>query len=277
MSRIGVVSAHDLMVLWIHRISSDGLRRLAWVAEVLLLVVVLAAEHGAGAAEGPKPPCNTASLPAYALPNETPTVQIWRATELTELGWIPPSCLRWDGSTDLVVAVAGSFRSTANADELLGRLGAISDYPSIQYWSISSRAWRPIAERAWAVDEPRRRRPRADFTAADLSESLPLYYAEEDSRTGTVIYRMQSISRTPNRAVLAIENASPIRFYFLPLFDPGALQTVLFLERLSPVTWGFYEITRTGAGASIFAGGHEESYVNRALAIFRYLATPATP
>jgi hypothetical protein len=251
--------------------------RWARVVAVLLFVVVLAAERVAGAADGPMPPCDAASLPAYALPNETPTVQIWHAAELKDLGWVPPPCLRWDGPTDLVVAVAGSFRSTASAGELLGRLGAISAYPLIQYWSASSKAWRPIADRAWAVDDPRRRRPRADFTAADLSASSPLYYAEEDSRTGTVIYRMQSMSSTPNRAVLAIENTSSIRFYFLRLFDPGALQTVLFLERLSPVTWGLYEVTRTGTGASIFAGGHEESYVNRAVAVFWYLAKHADP
>ena len=263
-------------MLRIDRASSDGLRRWARAAAVVLLVVVLA-EDAAGAAEGPRPPCDAASLPAYALPNMTPTVQIWHTAELRDLGWVPPPCLRWDGPTDLVVAVAGSFRSTANADELLGRLGAISAYPSIRYWSASSKAWRPIAERAWAVDDPRRGRPRADFTAADLSASSPLYYAEEDSRTGTVIYRMQSMSSTPNRAVLAIENASSIRFYFLRLFDPGALQTVFFLERLSPVTWGLYEVTRTGTGASIFAGGHEESYVNRAVAVFWYLARQAAP
>jgi hypothetical protein len=175
------------------------------------------------------------------------------------------------------VALAGSFRSAASTADLLGRLGAISDYPSIPYWSTSSGGWRPLAERAWAIDDLNQARPRSDFTAADLSTGLPLYYAEQDRRTGTVVYRMQALNVTPHRAVLMVENASPIRLHFLTLFDPGALQTFLFLERLSPDSWGLYELTRTGSGTSLFAGGHEESYANRATAIYNYLATWHAP
>jgi hypothetical protein len=41
-------------------------------------------------------------------------------------------------------------------------------------------------------------------------ESPDFVVPDRVAGTGTVIYRMQSMSVTPNRAVLAVENASPI-------------------------------------------------------------------
>ena len=244
---------------------------------MVLLLFFVAAVRVSAAVDGPQPPCGAAPIPAYPPPDQAPTIRVWHAHDLNETGWTPPACLGSRRPSGLVVALAGSFRSAASIPDLLGRLGAISEYPSIPYWSTSSGRWRPLAERAWAVDDLSHRRPRSELTAADLFTGLPLYYAEEDRRTGTVVYRMQTLSVAPYRVVLAVENVSPIRLYLLTLFDPGALQTVLFLQRLSPDTWGLYELTRTGPGTSLFAGGHEASYANRAAAIFNYLAMRHAP
>jgi hypothetical protein len=73
------------------------------------------------------------------------------------------------------------------------------------------------------------------------------------------------------RVVIAMENVTRVRLFFVPLFEPGALQSVEFVERLSPGVWGLYLLTRTAPGASARALGHEASYVNRAAAMYRHL------
>jgi hypothetical protein len=74
------------------------------------------------------------------------------------------------------------------------------------------------------------------------------------------------------RAVIAIENLTPVRYLLVTLFEPGALQSVEFVELVSPGAWGIYLLTRTGEGVSALVGGHEASYVSRAVAIYRHLA-----
>jgi hypothetical protein len=83
---------------------------------------------------------------------------------------------------------------------------------------------------------------------------------------------MTVLERSSARTVVATENLSAVRFLFLTLFAPGAIQSVTCVERISPGVWGAYILVRTGAGASALASGHDASYVNRAVAIYRHLA-----
>jgi hypothetical protein len=57
-------------------------------------------------------------------------------------------------------------------------------------------------------------------------------------------------------------------------FEPGALQTVTFVERLGADQWNTYQVTRVGAGASAFVLGYKGSFLNRLEAVRRYLAGP---
>jgi Family of unknown function (DUF6675) len=234
---------------------------------------ILLVHTGTSTESGPRAPCGQPPIPPYASSNAQPASVAWTEDQLRRLDWRPEECLSWAGTTHQVVALSGSFRSTATLAQLLERVAAVSQYPAIRYWSGSSDAWRPITEKAWTVTGARSREPRPDYSAADLSSGVPVYYAEQDSRTGTVIYRMRVTSLSADRATISIQNASPIDFFFfIRLFDPGALQTALFLDRLRPGVWGVYEITRTTRGASMFAEGHLGSYVNRETALFWYLA-----
>ncbi|MGZ5234020.1 MAG: hypothetical protein ACXWMY_19620 [Vulcanimicrobiaceae bacterium] len=73
-------------------------------------------------------------------------------------------------------------------------------------------------------------------------------------------------------AIFATENASPVRALVITLFEPGVLQTVEFFERRGADVWEYYLLTRVDQRASIFADGHEASYINRAVARYRQLA-----
>ena len=68
------------------------------------------------------------------------------------------------------------------------------------------------------------------------------------------------------------ENVSAVRYLLLPLASPGDLQALYFLERQTSNEWGYYSLARTSASTSLLIGGHEASDINRAVALFRYIA-----
>lgn len=223
------------------------------------------------AAATPQPSCAQPSDLSYSDPGASPSIRVRRKEELGQAHWTPPDCLSWRGPTRFAVELAGGFRFDGSIEDILRNLGAVSRYSAIRYWSASAGAWRPLAEQVWALSGPDPASRRADFTAAEVLSGTDLYYAQKEDRTGTVVYRMRTIASSRQDAVVSIENVSTIRFHILPLFEPGALQTAFFLDRRAPGIWNLYELTRTGEGATLLAGGHEASYLNRSVALFRYL------
>jgi hypothetical protein len=222
----------------------------------------------------PQPPCTTPAIPAYSSPDAAPAVAIWHGSELDQGKWRPPSCTGWppNSTSKLVVAVAGSFRFNGSTAQLVERAGAISTFRTIRYWSTTDKTWRPLANDASALTGPDRANRRTDFAASELVKNARLYYWEDDSRSGEIVYRLNILESTPDRAVIATENITPVRKFFVTLFKPGTLQSTLFIQRLSAGLYGVYILSRTDDGTSVLAEGHDESYVNRAVALYRHLA-----
>lgn len=247
----------------------SNLRPVFAVLFILTIPALVTANTG-----GPQPPCSSAATSPYSPPGVPPEVKLWHADDLTRAGWTPPDCLGWASASQsrLIVATAGSFRFDGTADKLVARIGAISTLRGVRYWSVTDRMWRPLVLDAWALSRPDPLSRRPDFPAAEMTVGSELYYCEDDSRSGKIVHRMTVRERSPTRAVIAIENLSPVRFLFVTLFEPGTLQSVEIVELVSPGVWGFYLLTRTGEGVGAFAGGHEASYVNRAVSIYRHLA-----
>jgi hypothetical protein len=222
----------------------------------------------------PQPPCGTTATPAYPGPSTAPNITIWHQADLENNHWQPPSCTGWPPSSrsKLVIALAGSFRLEGPIDLVLARIGVISALRNMQYWSTTDKKWRPLAFDASALTGPNKNSRRPDFSDVDLIKNADLYYWEDDSRSGEIVYRLRVYEKTPERAVIATENITPVRKLFLTVFKPGSLQSTIFIQRVSPGIYGVYILSRTGECASIFAAGHDDSYVNRAAALFRYLA-----
>src|SRR5256885_9724810 len=76
---------------------------------------------------GPTPPCQAQVWPAYAALGAPSAIETWRAADLDKLGWAPPPCTGWSSTSrsKSVVAVAGRFRFSVDADALLARAGAL--------------------------------------------------------------------------------------------------------------------------------------------------------
>ena len=83
---------------------------------------------------------------------------------------------------------------------------------------------------------------------------------------------MRILSVSQNRLVFETENITTMRYLLVPLFHPGDVQAVYFLERDRPGAWRYYSMVRTGKNASSLTAGHEASSINRAVAFYRYMA-----
>jgi hypothetical protein len=225
-------------------------------------------------AAGPQPPCAMSAAFEYPSPDSTPAVGIWHEKDLEQANWHPPSCTGWpaDSRSRLIVTLTGSFRFNGSMNELLARVGTISALRRIQYWSTTDKKWGPLSNDAFALTGPDPKSRRRDFSAAELGKGAELYYWEDNVRTGPAVNRLRVLENTPERVVITSDNVTAVRRFFFTLFKPGALQSVLIVQRIAPGIFGVFILSRSGMGASALTSGHDDSYVNRATALYRWLA-----
>ena len=171
----------------------------------------------------------------------------------------------------MVVTVA-RFRNSSGLDGVRHRLAAISELKGTRYWSTTHKQWQTLIDDAYATTGPPAYQRRKDFSNDEIAEGESVYFRQTDNLSGTATYRLRILSASSDRVVFNIENTTTMRYFLIPLFHPGAMQSVHFIERESQEIWRYYSITRTGKDANSLTAGHEASSVNRAVAFFRYLA-----
>lgn len=215
----------------------------------------------------PQPPCGQGGPePVFAAPGGPPAARTWSESELAR--WSPPACLGWTGRTRMAGAVAGEFAFAGSLDALLDRVGDFSRYRSISYWSTTRGRWEALVGDAGLVGGPNGAR---DLHGRDFQRGARFDYFEE-SRAGRTTHTLAVLERSADRIVVAMENKTALRLGPLSIFDPGALQTVLFLDRRDGGRWAFYEVVRAGEGASSLALNSPGSYLNRMMAFFAFLS-----
>jgi hypothetical protein len=221
---------------------------------------------------GPQPPCGGESFPSYPDLDQPPVVKVWDRADLGR-DWAPPACTGWStaGFSTLIATVA-RFRDTSGVEGLLRQVGAISRLSGMRYWSTTHKRWQALIVDASALAGPANDHRREDFSLYEISEGGTLYFQQNDNLTGKATYRMRVGSVAPERLVFEIENVSTIRYFLVPLFRPGEMQSVYFLEQESPGVWRYFNIARTGKNANTLVAGHDASSINRAVAFFRYWA-----
>ena len=141
-----------------------------------------------------------------------------------------------------------------------------------RYWSTTHKQWQTLIVDAYASTGPPADQRRKDFSPDEIAEGKYLYFQQADNLSGKATYRMRILSASPDRLVFDSENITTMHYLLIPLFHPGDIQSIYFLERESQGIWRHYSIARTGKQASLLTSGHEASLVNRAVATFRYLA-----
>lgn len=201
-----------------------------------------------------------------------PTIEVWLDQHTLE-SWHAPACLDWqDKPATALIAVSGLFRHDGTLEDLLTRLGAVSQYTSISYWSWSRQRWAHLFEKAAALSAPVRTAERSDFKADEFREGDQLYTLQnETGSVGEVIQRVSIIDRTKDGIEIGITNLSAARVAFLTLLDPGGSEVRLWIEREADDGWTYYSLTRLSRSAMLARPALERSYTNRAEAMFRYL------
>lgn len=205
--------------------------------------------------------------PAYGAVGAPPTVAFWRDIELKG----DAACLgAARGRMQLVVALAGRFRSEESLTDMAARIGAVSATTGLRYWSSTEKRWRELISRSFALRTRDPKSARADFTAAEVLSGRTLYIAQNDTRsTGINVYSFRAWRVGKRRLVVEIVNLAPIRLFVLTMFERRALRTVHVLTREDDTVWAYYGVTAVVRGAG---GGREASFINRAGAFYRLLA-----
>jgi hypothetical protein len=250
--------------------------RLSVVVPCILFVAIFCGELSSHAGPGPQPPCGFETFPPYPDLKTSPVVRVWVSAELGR-DWIPPACTGWtySGFTTMVVTVA-RFSHISGVEGLLRRIGAISERTGIRYWSSTRKRWQTLVIDAYALSEAVGDSRRKDFSLAEMVEGASLYFQQADNLSGKAIYRMRILSVSPDRLVFDTENISTMRYFFIPLFLPGDIKSIYFFERESKDIWRYYGIVRTSKIAGLLNAGNEASYINRAVAFYRYLTGVST-
>jgi len=243
------------------------------VTAALAAVLVLA---GPAAALVPQAglPDIACTAPRDAVPGGAPATRVWTGTEDGAESWTPPACTGWTTpGYRVVVEISGAFRYAGTVEGLLTRVGAISRLPEMKYWSVTDGGWEQLVTAATALSSPDPDDVRGDFTAADLTPGATVHFAQEDNRSsGQVVYRLRIVEATAERLVLASENVTDVRYLLLTIADPGALQAFHVMEKTGEGVWSYRLVSRTGLGASSLVTGRAESLLNRAEALFDFMA-----
>jgi hypothetical protein len=221
---------------------------------------------------GPQPPCGVDASPPFPDVDAPAFTRFWERSELSR-DWSPPPCTGWTtrGFSTLLVTVA-RFRNSSDVEGVRRRLGAISELKGTRYWSTTHKQWQALIDDAYATNGPPAYQHRKDFSPNEIMGGVSLYFRQADNLSGTATYRLRILSASADRLVFSIENITTMRYFLVPLFHPGEMQSVHFIERESPDIWRYYGIARTSKDASSLTAGHEASSINRAVAFFRYIA-----
>ena len=220
---------------------------------------------------GPEPPCGRAPIPPYPSVNESAVVESW-SKPIFGGNWKPPDCTGWSetGFTTLV-SIAARFASTSDASAMLRHVGAISELPGLSYWSTTHKRWQTLILEAYAVTDPQSGTRRKDFTPDELEAGKAVYFEQVDNLSGKAIYRLHIDECSGDRIVFDIENVSTMHYHFIPIFHPGEMQSIYFLDRGSDSSWRYYSLMRTGKSVNRLIAGNQSSAINRAVALYRQI------
>jgi hypothetical protein len=210
--------------------------------------------------------------PAYPTVADSPAVKFWTAAELGE-HWRPPECTGWTGEGfSTLVTTTARFYHASGMEDLLRQSGAISSLAGMRYWSTTHKSWQTLIPDAYAVTNAQGNQRREDFKPEELKPGSVLYFQQADNLSGKAIYRLHIREATPDRLVFDVANVTLMKYLILPLFHPGEMQSIYYLERESEEIWRYFGMARTGKNASSLTTGHDASWINRSVAFYRHIA-----
>jgi hypothetical protein len=248
------------------------------VTRILLLALLAILSTAPAWAQSPlqgfamRPPCAGPPQPAYAPAGGQPVIATWNEDDFNKAAWQLSPCLHWtEGRTRMATALAGVFHAPS-LDELLARYGALSQYKSIHFWSTMHQTWEPFVTQAAFTDGPAVTYTYPDLKPADFVTGKEFFYYEIDARTGRTVHHLTVRQRTADRIEMSTENLTPIKYSMFTIFEAHALRSATFIERRGSNEWGYYQTIGVGEGSDFIAVRSASPYINRLMALYRYMA-----
>ncbi|MGH8611324.1 MAG: DUF6675 family protein [Gammaproteobacteria bacterium] len=259
-----MISKHE--AVW-PRLASIDIRASRFVRSLIAAFAFMIVGSQSQAEPPPICPSHGAEpYPSYGDLGKPPNTATWRDVSLA----LGADCKGlFQEPMALVVALAGRFEHNGSAEDIAERMGAISLTQGLIYWSTTEQGWRELVTEAYALEEPDVDKRRSDFTADEILSGRTLHFAQDDTRsTGSNIYSITARSVDRDHLSFEIINLTPIRLWFLTLFEPRALRSIHFIERQDHGVWGYYGISMVTNGV---VDEHENSFINRNVAVYRFL------
>jgi hypothetical protein len=215
--------------------------------------------------------CVAPAWPHSAVAGSPPNVETWTLDQPSR-DWVFPRCLESEFQRFVsFAAVAGSFRA-AGMDKVLSRIGAISTYKGMRYWSTRDQRLEPLITDAFALDGAQSGNARSDFTPAEMQVGRELFFTEQDNRSSSpALYKIRVIERDVNRLIVEITNVSKIKLLLLTVFEPGDLRTALFISGSPDGTWMCYALLGFRPTPLIKLFDNHKSQVNRLIALYGHI------
>ena len=251
--------------------------RSAGLLFALLLLFLVPAPTSLGAqadASTPRLLHGVESYPALPTLDAAPNVGFWSGEALGR-AWDPPGFTEWQAApTSFVVALAGHFTDSRDVDAMLSRIGMISALPEVRYWSVTDKQWNTLFTRATSLSSANKSALRGDFSASEIHSGGEFYFLSADNRLqNETVTRLRVRDVGMQRIVLEMTNVSPLRWFAFTMVPAGDMQTLYFLDRQKDGSWQFYSVTRVlNASFLLSRLASGPSYMNRAIAMYRYIA-----
>ena len=234
-----------------------------WPHLALALSLAFPALAPASASVGDLASCQPDELTVHYR-NELIDVGVWAGERPL------PECLQAELPLAVFVRASARLSGVADGRKILERFGQISRFANLPYWSTTRHRWRPMILASVALDDSGRER--ADFTPAELASGRVMRFRQVDNTLGTITYRMTVDASRQDRIAVAIENETPARRFLLTVFEANALAYVHRFHRMANGEWAYEGAIQVTRGLSLIIGGHDDSFANRADAIFRGIA-----
>jgi hypothetical protein len=173
-------------------------------------------------------------------------------------------------------APAGQEGRAAELASIYGIMRSIGTLEGIEYYSASRKKMRTFYAESYLIDDPKTKKRLPDPAPpapASLPKSESLFAFQRDLSFGANVYRYDFESAPGAVRVIAV-NLTRMSYSLVPVIAPEALKTRLLVIQAEDAIV-FY--AASGADApGIFKGKLEDSFSNRAEALFKWFAARAS-
>ena len=102
------------------------------------------------------------------------------------------------------------------------------------------------------------------------------FWLEEQGPVGAAVFRLRVLERSRDRLIVDIRNQRAANPPVHPKISAGGYRYLFMFERHAPGVWRYYGLTGLRGKGAAAVTWFRNSYVNRAVAVFRYIAAVPT-